>query len=672
MSKTTFHIVFKTHLDIGFTDFARNVEKQYLETFVPRALDLADELNSGRRDKRFVWTIGSWMVNRCLETYTGRLLKRLENALAGGDITWHALPFTTHSELLTPSLFEFGLSISQLLDERFDRKTLAAKLTDVPGHTLGIVPLLADAGVRFLHIGSNPGSTPPDVPELFRWREPESGTEITVMYQPGGYGKMFLRPGCDAGLLVSFTEDNLGPPAAAGIDAAFDAVRNRYPDAAVKASSFDAFYSRMEKQAIRMPVVEKEMGDTWIHGAGTAPGKMRRFRELCRLRDDWLDAGVPRKHRKRFLSFSENLLLTGEHTWGLDVKTHLGDDEAYAPKDFKTARRRKNFRKMEASWAEQESYIDRAVAALEGAPQHSAALAALAGSEPYKPDFSRFHRIASGPVTFDNDYYEAAYDMETGAVNRLYLKKPGVNIAGKSNTLGAFSYFYYGAGDYERFLRRYGYRNAFRMDWFPRDFGKPGLGDTLTRGGGATARLKKAFINNERESPEEPVELLFEMTWPDGIPPGPGFPGKLYILWKLHHTAARIQQEILWFDKPAARIPESMWTGFSPAGIDPASVRIEKTGRWISPLDVVRNGNRKLHATNGGVVMNCRGMGVRITSRDAPLVAPGSPSLLDFNNRRPALKRGAHFNLFNNVWGTNFPQWTAEDARFRFTIDFGA
>jgi hypothetical protein len=27
-----------------------------------------------------------------------------------------------------------------------------------------------------------------------------------------------------------------------------------------------------------------------------------------------------------------------------------------------------------------------------------------------------------------------------------------------------------------------------------------------------------------------------------------------------------------------------------------------------------------------------------------------------------------HFLLFNNLWGTNFPMWSGEDARFRFVL----
>ena len=42
---------------------------------------------------------------------------------------------------MSPAVFRAGLSYAQELDRRFGRKTIAAKMTDVPGHTLGMVPL---------------------------------------------------------------------------------------------------------------------------------------------------------------------------------------------------------------------------------------------------------------------------------------------------------------------------------------------------------------------------------------------------------------------------------------------------------------------------------------------------------------------------------------------------
>ena len=84
-------------------------------------------------------------------------------------------------------LFRAGLGISEELDDRFGRTTTAAKMTDVPGHTRAMVPLLAEAGVTFLHLGVNPAWPVPDVPPVFRWRSPD-GAEVVVAYQAGGYG----------------------------------------------------------------------------------------------------------------------------------------------------------------------------------------------------------------------------------------------------------------------------------------------------------------------------------------------------------------------------------------------------------------------------------------------------------------------------------------------------
>ena len=119
---------------------------------------------------KFIWTTGAWLVADYLANAAPADVRRMEQAIERWLIRWHALPFTTHSELMSADLFRAGLSYSQELDRRFGRMTTAAKMTDVPGHTRSIVPLLAEAGVRFLHLGVNEASPVPDVPEVFRWR----------------------------------------------------------------------------------------------------------------------------------------------------------------------------------------------------------------------------------------------------------------------------------------------------------------------------------------------------------------------------------------------------------------------------------------------------------------------------------------------------------------------
>jgi len=58
-----------------------------------------------------------------------------------------------------------------------------------------------------------------------------------------------------------------------------------------------------------------------------------------------------------------------------------------------------------------------------------------------------------------------------------------------------------------------------------------------------------------------------------------------------------------------------------------------------------------------------------IETVDAPLAAPFGRNLLQWNN--PTEKQELYFNLYNNVWNTNFPMWFSDDAKFRFTVHKG-
>lgn len=161
-------VVSKTHLDLGFTDYAENIRQKYINEFIPNAINLATELNG--TEKNFVWTVGSWIIKEALHGGSEEQRENLRAALKRGDIAPHAMPFTTHSELLDEDSFEYGLSIVDEIDEITGKKTIAAKMTDVPGHTIGIVPLLAKKGIKLLHIGVNASSAVPVVPGFFLWK----------------------------------------------------------------------------------------------------------------------------------------------------------------------------------------------------------------------------------------------------------------------------------------------------------------------------------------------------------------------------------------------------------------------------------------------------------------------------------------------------------------------
>ena len=61
-AQDTVHVVFETHLDIGFTDFAPKVIKKYFNEFIPNAVETANVLEYEGGSDKFVWTTGWWIL----------------------------------------------------------------------------------------------------------------------------------------------------------------------------------------------------------------------------------------------------------------------------------------------------------------------------------------------------------------------------------------------------------------------------------------------------------------------------------------------------------------------------------------------------------------------------------------------------------------------------------
>src|SRR5690606_31218346 len=214
------------------------VRRQYHEQFIPQAIATGEHFfRENPEAPAFIWTTGAWLIWDHLQSQDSGKVRRLEQAIERGLIAWHGLPFTTHTELMSPALFRAGLSYARELDQRFGKATLAAKMTDVPGHTLGMVPLLAEAGIKFMHLGVNTASPVPDVPPIFRWRA-SGGSEVVVMYQ-ASYGATDFAAGSDIGLSFAHTNDNIGPQSVRQTVEALRALQHAHPDAETVASTLD-------------------------------------------------------------------------------------------------------------------------------------------------------------------------------------------------------------------------------------------------------------------------------------------------------------------------------------------------------------------------------------------------------------------------------------------------
>lgn len=688
----TIHVVFKTHLDIGFTDYAANVLENYRTKFIPKAIALAEELERRGGSARFVWTTGSLLISEALRHGNAVEREAVDSAIRAGHLTWHGLACTTHTELMDVPLAEHNLSIGGSLDAWYGRKTIAAKMTDVPGHTVGLVPVLARAGIEYLHIGVNGSSAVPVVPEFSRWTAP-TGERVLLHYAHdyGSEGWLASAPdGANDGLYIEFTNDNHGPPPASRIEEVFAGLQARYPEANVIASTLDAFAQAILPQIDELPVLESEIGDSWIHGIATDPLLVAQYRALLRLRDRWVADGVFVPGTAQWQGFHDALLYIPEHTWGEDEKTFLPDWVNYRKPEFAEAREHDvidplttlpadgdviadfgtrepaqgwRYSAFERSWQEQREYIGRAVAALE--PDHrgeaDAALAAcaptplVAGGSPLDPEAE--HQLGQYHVRFGSD----------GSIISL-RDSAGRDWASADHSLGAYCYQSFDEVTFDRWFDEYS-RNREKNGWWGiPDFTKPGLSvhgelpaETYRPVVTAATVTRAADADVVALSLALPTQATEQLGAPRGIRLDVRFP---------HEAGHPIGFDLSLTEKDASRLPEAQWLGFRPVVADGGTWSLGKLGTRVDPTDVVVNGNRTLHAVTD-VAYASDTSPVRLTLLDAALVAPGEMKLLRFENLVADPSGGMHVNLHNNVWGTNFRMWFDDDVRFRFELTLG-
>ena len=627
-------VIFKTHLDIGFTDFSEKVVKKYMDEFIPNSLSVAKQLRESNSDARLVWTTGSWLIHEYLRTHTGNEKEILIQGIKNGDIRWHGLPFTTHTELMSSKLFEYGLSISQSLDKQFERKTIAAKMTDVPGHTRAIIPYLRKAGIEFLHIGVNPASTVPEVPPIFRWKA-KNGELLNVMYQMD-YGE--FSPIGDSGTAVYFahTGDNIGVQSVEDIMQIFADLKKKMPHAEIVAGDLNDLALAVREIEDTLPVVTDEIGDSWIHGVGTDPKKVSQFRALERLYENLTD-------KKDKDALARGLIMIPEHTWGMDVKLHLADHNHYDKSSFEHVRKvKENYFNMEASWREQRNYLYNAIKEMSEVGQQEALQCIAEASRDEAPTTDMKEYQIGEYITIDD--YKMRFN-EKGELDSLC--KGDFIIADEEHRLLNIRYEQFSGADYKRFFGQY---NRLNEEWAREDFMKIGMEDVASERYLFEPIDAKIYYDNRHIV----VQYQFDSFAYEKC----GCPKKKDIIIKL--CDGNLSFDIAWFKKPANRIAEAVWVGFHPIA---KNKKISKLSALIDPGKVVSKGQCRLHATDYGVVYD----ELSIETIDTALVAPQEPSLLNFCDDKPQDSK-VYFNLYNNIWGTNFPMGYEEDARFRLVI----
>ncbi len=651
-------VMFKCHFDAGFADTQAAIVGRYFTEYFPQAMALATQLRQSG-NQRYVWTTGSWLLYEYLEQATPEQRARMEKAISAGDIAWHALPFTWETELMDDSMIAGSIGLSKTLDRRFGRTTTGAKMTDVPGHTRGLIAPLAAQGVKFLDIGVNDASTPPEVPSLFLWKAP-GGSTLVVMYHHG-YGGVVRVPGSDLAIAMVVRDDDSGPHTLEEIHETYSTLVSQFPNAQITPTDLTEIANAVGPYRGSLPVVTGEIGDTWIHGVASDPLKLARYREVARLRQTWLAQGKFSVGDAIDVSLLRHLLLEVEHTWGTDTKTWL-DFDHYIPSDLATMLDTKNYKVVQLSWQEKRQDLFAGIATLPS-PLREQAQIAVRNLEAIPPRLmhASSHQAES---EIETSHFVVGIDPKFGAIRRLYNKKSKREWASAKHPLALFSYQTLSQQDYSLFFKSYVISDE---DWAKKDFGKP----NMERFGAQSREWLPSVADLQLEEDQQGYRLLtrLEINDPEALHSGrAAFPQRMYLEMVLPKTEPVIQLNFSWFQKPATRLPEALWLSFDPIASDPTGWMLEKSGESVSPLDVVRSGNRHMHAVSKGFGYKDDRGAFFVETLDAPLIALGVKSPLYFSNDQPDLCAGVHCNLFNNAWGTNYIMWFGEDMHFRFVL----
>jgi hypothetical protein len=710
---TTVLVVEASHFDAGFADSTTGILMRWWWQHFPRAWLIGSNLTAsgGPGAPQLKFTTQSWILSLffdCPQNVPGlvcptpELIANVTSAINAGYLTWHAWPHNGEYELLDDFMIEQGFALTHRLDDTFAQPHKATvSQRDVPGMTRGAIPVLLQNGIRAVSVGVNGASTPPKVPRAFIWRDEASNTSIPAMWHPYGYGGIdfedaVILPGLSTAVVFDWRGDNAGPWDNVGeAYADWASISKTFPGAAIYASTFDNFTALLQDPAVQalLPVVTSEIGDTWLHGAGSDPLKTARARVAQRVLRECAEAGTCDVNSYQVQNFTRFLLKDEEHTWGRDVKTFLHDTTHWTNSDLQLAlaQNLSNFALILSSWVEQRSYgFDYALQALpDGDPLKASVLAAWEEltPPPVQPNPAASGWTSATPGTpYTVGRYTLAFDAATGALSSLIDGGNGNAVwADAASPLAFFEYVTWDDADYAAFLVNYCALSP-PPSWFLLDFGKP----NMTIANPLHQEIVQSLVSlwTQTDAAAGRTSFLVHARIGDGSQHLlAGAPSDLWLQFDVPTATgaagAAINITAAAYNKTATRLPEALFLRFNASGAgSPTGLptwAADKIGSWVDPFDVVMGGNKYHHAVGLRGVQATKPAGsMRVGSLDAPLTSWGSPRLLPTPQNITTgadPSEGAAYMLVNNAWGTNYPCWYPfEDAdsnmQWRFTLSF--
>jgi hypothetical protein len=228
------------------------------------------------------------------------------------------------------------------------------------------------------------------------------------------------------------------------------------------------------------------------------------------------------------------------------------------------------------------------------------------------------------------------------------------------------------------------------------NFGKPGLTNAKIGAMDADPTLDEVWYSNldagnagdaGNVGNGAPTQFLLRLSMPTPAHLERGAPSRLEVLVTVPAALSptkgtAIDVKLLWFNKTACRLPETLWLTNRPAVNDRTAWTVSKLGQPVNPLDADLSNNSAmaaldeggaaciypsftcgahLHAVDDGGATytgsaSAGGTGVlQLQSVDNMLLSVGDPLGVPTPLAVPDPLGGVHFALVGNIWNTNYP-----------------
>ncbi|MHC4116084.1 MAG: polysaccharide lyase family protein [Planctomycetota bacterium] len=337
------YVLHHSHVDIGYTHVQTEVERKHWQYF-EEVIELGRKTADYPAAAPFKWNVEVlWAVDSYLKQASEEDRRAFVDAVRKGWIGLDALYGNELTALCSPEELIRLVDYARKLRRKYDLTIETAMITDVPGYTWGIVPVLAQSGVKYFSVGPNRGhrigytlSTWGDKP--FYWESPCGQHKILCWVAGEGYS-FFHRGRLDGERLFDYLQrlqqaqypydmvqlrysiggDN-GPPDPKLSEFVRDwNEKYAYPKLVV-ATTREMFREFESRYGNRVPTERGDFTPYWEDGAGSSARETVLNRNaaerLVQAETLWAMLDPANYPAAEFDEAWRDVILYDEHTWG--------------------------------------------------------------------------------------------------------------------------------------------------------------------------------------------------------------------------------------------------------------------------------------------------------------------------------------------------------------------